>query len=53
MDSIPSSTHSKMEAQILQNLSVLCEKTNVSKSLITALYSKGVIDSELYEELVR
>jgi Lhr-like helicase len=43
----------KMAAQILQNLTKLCEKTNVNESLITALYSKAVIDSEFKEVLVR
>jgi hypothetical protein len=42
-----------MAAQIRQNLATLCEKTNVNESLISALYSKAVIDSEFKETLVR
>jgi IS4 transposase len=42
-----------MAAKILSNLPTLCEETDVSESLISALYSKGVIDNEFKGFLVR
>jgi hypothetical protein len=42
-----------METLIRQNLTKLCHKTKVYKSLIDELYSKEVMNSELKQKLVR
>jgi hypothetical protein len=42
-----------MPNMINENFDELCKITNVNQSLINSLYSKGVIDVELSEELVR
>jgi hypothetical protein len=42
----------KMATHISNNFGKLCHKTLVNESLINALYSNGVIDSKVQEDLV-